>query len=100
MGTFLTYPTDKPGVIRCRTIQPSSVSKNWTKSVPRFLTKPRKKQAVEDLNSLGLNYRLVTGTAADGNKNAGKKPQETASAGTDKKRAARAPKEYARILAS
>src|SRR5579864_1708210 len=51
----------------------------------------RANQAVEDLNALGLNYRLVTGTAADGNKSAGKKPQETGSAGTGKKRAARSP---------
>jgi hypothetical protein len=37
----------------------------------------RANQAVEDLNALGLNYRLVTGTAAGENKSAGKKPQET-----------------------
>jgi hypothetical protein len=39
----------------------------------------RATQAVEDLNALGLNYRLVTGTAADGNKPAAKKPMETGS---------------------
>jgi hypothetical protein len=48
----------------------------------------RANQAVEDLNALGLNYRLVT-TAADGNKSTGKKPQETGFAGADKKRPAR-----------
>ena len=51
----------------------------------------RATQAVEDLNALGLHYRLVTGTAADGNKTAAKKPKETASAGADKKRPARSP---------
>jgi hypothetical protein len=51
----------------------------------------RAKQAVEDLNALGLNYRLVTGTAAGKNKSAGKKPQETGIAGADKKRPARSP---------
>jgi hypothetical protein len=50
----------------------------------------RANQAVEDLNALGLNYRLVTGTA-DGNKSAGKKPQEAGLAGADKKRPARSP---------
>jgi hypothetical protein len=47
----------------------------------------RANQAVEDLNALGLNYRLVSG--GDGNKIAGKKPKETAAAGTDKKRSPR-----------
>jgi hypothetical protein len=51
----------------------------------------RANQAVEDLNALGLNYRLVTATAADGNKSAGKKPQEAGLAGADKKRPARSP---------
>ena len=51
----------------------------------------RANQAVEDLNALGLNYRLVTGTAAGGNKSVGKKPKETGSAGADKKRPARSP---------
>jgi hypothetical protein len=46
----------------------------------------RANQAVEDLNSLGLKYRLVTPTAAEGNKGAGKKPQEAGMAGLDKKR--------------
>jgi hypothetical protein len=46
----------------------------------------RATQAVEDLNSLGLKYRLVMGTAAEGNKGAGKKPQEIGLAGADKKR--------------
>ena len=35
----------------------------------------RANQAVEDLNALGLNYRLVMGTATPG-KSAGQKPQE------------------------
>jgi hypothetical protein len=51
----------------------------------------RANQAVEDLNSLGLKYRLVTGTPAEGNKGAGKKPQETGVVGADKKRPARSP---------
>ena len=51
----------------------------------------RANQAVEDLNSLGLKYRLVTDTAAEGNKGAGKKPQETGFAGADEKRPARSP---------
>jgi hypothetical protein len=46
----------------------------------------RANQAVEDLNSLGLKYRLVTGAAAEGNKGVGKKPQEAGSADADKKR--------------
>ena len=50
----------------------------------------RANEAVEDLNALGLNYRLV-GPVADGNKTAGKKPKEQGSAGADKKRPARAP---------
>jgi hypothetical protein len=49
----------------------------------------RAKQAVEDLNALGLNYRLVAGTTPAGSKSAGKKPPETGQAGADKKRAAR-----------
>ena len=51
----------------------------------------RANQAVEDLNALGLAYRLMAGTAADGNKIPGKKPQEAGSAGADKKRPARSP---------
>ena len=51
----------------------------------------RANQAVEDLNALGLNYRLVTGTAAGGNKMPDKKPPEAGSAGPDKKRPARSP---------
>jgi hypothetical protein len=50
----------------------------------------RANQAVEDLNSLGLKYRLVPPTAPEGNKGAGK-PQETGSARADKKRPARSP---------
>ena len=50
----------------------------------------RATQAVEDLNALGLDYRLVAG-AAPGNKAPGKKPQETGGAGADKKRPARSP---------
>jgi hypothetical protein len=38
----------------------------------------RANQAVEDLNALGLHYRLVTGTATAGSKDTGKKPQESA----------------------
>jgi hypothetical protein len=40
----------------------------------------RANQAVEDLNALGLRYRLVTGTATAtaGSKDTGKKPQESA----------------------
>ena len=57
----------------------------------------RANQAVEDLNTLGLNYRLVTGAApagrapagGTGSKSPGKKPQEAGLA--DKKRAARPP---------
>jgi hypothetical protein len=49
----------------------------------------RANQAVEDLNALGLNYRLVEGAAPAGNKSAGKKRPETGQAGADKKRAAR-----------
>jgi hypothetical protein len=44
----------------------------------------RANQAVEDLNALGLNYRLVS--PGDGDKTVGKKP---AVAGSDKKRPAR-----------
>jgi len=50
----------------------------------------RATQAVEDLNALGLNYRLVTG-AAPANKGAGKKPAESGGAGGDKKRPTRSP---------
>jgi len=49
----------------------------------------RATQAVEDLNALGLKYRLVEEPAA-GSKVVGKKPQEIGQA-ADKKRAARAP---------
>ena len=51
----------------------------------------RANQAVEDLNALGLNYRLMTGTTADSNKSAGKKPKETGPAGAAKKHPARLP---------
>ena len=37
----------------------------------------RANQAVEDLNALGLNYRLVEGAAPAGSKSASKKSQET-----------------------
>ena len=47
----------------------------------------RATQAVEDLNALGLNYRLVGGDAP-GNKGAGKKPE---GASADKKRSPRSP---------
>ena len=49
----------------------------------------RANQAVEDLNALGLNYRLVAGAAPAGSKSAAKKPLEAGQAGADKKRAAR-----------
>jgi hypothetical protein len=49
----------------------------------------RANHAVEDLNALGLNYRLVMGTAPAGNKSPGKKPQEAGPA--DKKRGAKPP---------
>ena len=49
----------------------------------------RANQAVEDLNVLGLNYRLVEGAAPAGSKSAGKKHPETGQAGAEKKRAAR-----------
>jgi hypothetical protein len=49
----------------------------------------RANQAVEDLNALGLKYRLVEGESAAGIKGAGKKPQEKGQA--EKKSAARWP---------
>jgi hypothetical protein len=49
----------------------------------------RATQAVEDLNALGLKYRLVEGAAPAGNKSTGKKPQETS--GAEKKRPTRPP---------
>jgi hypothetical protein len=45
----------------------------------------RANQAVEDLNALGLNYRLVTGAALPVNKGPDKKPQETGRVGTEKR---------------
>ena len=51
----------------------------------------RATQAVEDLNALGLKYRLVEGDATAGSKGAGKKPQGSVQAGADKKRGARPP---------
>jgi hypothetical protein len=48
-------------------------------------------QAIEDLNALGLNYRLVEGAAPAGSKSAGKKPEQTSQAGAEKKRPARPP---------
>jgi hypothetical protein len=48
----------------------------------------RAHQAVEDLNALGLNYRLVTGAAPSGGKSAAKKPQGTGQGRDDKKRGA------------
>jgi hypothetical protein len=50
----------------------------------------RAHQAVEDLNALGLKYRLVGGEPAVGTKGVGKKGQETGHA-ADKKRGARPP---------
>jgi hypothetical protein len=49
----------------------------------------RAHQAVEDLNALGLHYRLVEGAPPAGSKSAGKKPQEASPA--EKKRATRPP---------
>ena len=49
----------------------------------------RANQAVEDLNALGLNYRLVGGAAPGESKSAGKKRPETVQADAEKKRAAR-----------
>jgi hypothetical protein len=53
----------------------------------------RANQAVEDLNALGLKYRLISNTAAGQNKSAAKgKAQETGTpAGVDKKRPVRSP---------
>jgi hypothetical protein len=51
----------------------------------------RANEAVEDLNALGLHYRLVPGKAADGNKSAAKKPKDPGAAGADKKRPTRSP---------
>jgi hypothetical protein len=48
----------------------------------------RANQAVEDLNALGLDYRLVTRAE---NKGAAKKPPRAGGAGADKKRPARSP---------
>ena len=48
----------------------------------------RATQAVEDLNALGLKYRLVEGESAGGSKNAGK-PQQKGTA--EKKSTARPP---------
>jgi hypothetical protein len=47
----------------------------------------RASQAVEDLNALGLNYRLVTGAAPAASKSTDKKPQETGRPGTEKRAA-------------
>jgi hypothetical protein len=46
----------------------------------------RANQAVEDLNALGLKYRLVTGAAPTVSTKSGKKTQATAVAGAEKKR--------------
>ena len=46
----------------------------------------RANQAVEDLNALGLKYRLVTGAAPTASTKSGKKTQATAVAGGEKKR--------------
>ena len=51
----------------------------------------RANQAVEDLNALGLNYRLVTGSAPSGGKAGTKPPQGTGQTGADKKRGVRPP---------
>jgi hypothetical protein len=47
----------------------------------------RANQAVEDLNALGLNYRLVTGAIPAGSKGTEMKPQETGRASTEKRAA-------------
>jgi hypothetical protein len=59
----------------------------------------RANQAAEDLNALGLKYRLGTGTPTERNKGAGKKPPETGFAGADKKRPARSPQGDSRLTA-
>ena len=53
----------------------------------------RAHQAVEDLNALGLKYRLISNTTAGQNKSAAKgKAQEMGTpAGVDKKRPVRSP---------
>ena len=53
----------------------------------------RAQEAVEDLNALGLNYRLISDTAARENKGAGKRKaqQSAVPEGADKKRPARSP---------
>jgi hypothetical protein len=51
----------------------------------------RANQAVEDLNALGLNYRLVTGAAPAGGESSGKKLQKTGQRSAEKKPAARLP---------
>ena len=50
----------------------------------------RAHQAVEDLNALGLKYRLVEGELVAGSKATGKKPEEK-KGHTEKKSAARPP---------
>jgi len=45
----------------------------------------RANQAVEDLNALGLNYRLATGAASTGSKSTDKKPHETSRAANEKR---------------
>jgi hypothetical protein len=51
----------------------------------------RANQAVEDLNALGLKYRLVTGAAPAAGESTAKKPQKGGQATADKKPAARFP---------
>jgi hypothetical protein len=47
----------------------------------------RANRAVEDLNALGLNHRLVTGAVPAASKGIDKKPQETGRAGAEKRAA-------------
>ena len=47
----------------------------------------RASQAVEDLNALGLNYRLVTGAAPAASKSTDKKQHETGRAANEKRAA-------------
>jgi hypothetical protein len=97
MGYFLSYPADKPGSDQMSDKSPIQRIKELDQERATLFEQAKEEalrratQAVEDLNALGLNYRLVTGTAASGNKSAGKKPKEAGSAGADKKRPARSP---------
>jgi len=51
----------------------------------------RATQAVEDLNALGLKYRLVEDDATAGSNAAARKPQARGQTGAERKRGARPP---------